>query len=248
MVLVGSQVQRRDLSLDARRTAVEVIFHDPHGGLDRLAAQQPLTQRVRGHAGIGHRHVIALALAFGHVNRSQEGVLGVERAAAQIGAFLAFNNARLVVDNIRASARHDQATGVVEDPDGHVGARYSGSVVDVEDGRPLRSAGLLNPLVIDGELVPVDVTWPAHIAGHVERVAIDAQQISEVLVGRLGIVSAHAGPAAGRRTHEAQRDDQTAAVVWIIHGEVQRRRKRHQTVDCADHRTGLREGRINVNR
>ena len=95
----------------------------------------------------------------------------------------------------------------------------------------------MDTLVIDGELVPVDVVLRLHEPGHSERIAVGRQQVADRLGRAHGIVVPYGVRPAGQRSYHAQLGDQPAAVVGIVHRDVQDGKESGRHTDYRNHRS-----------
>ena len=90
-------------------------------------------------------------------------------------------SARLVVTDIRIAADVEERARGVEDGERQVATEPVG-VVDVEDGGPGWSSKRCGHLlVVEGKLIPVDVSCRTEFPGHADRVAVRLEQVTDIL-------------------------------------------------------------------
>ena len=205
----GGRIERRLVyRCELGRVAGEadVVLDDPLERRDRLEADERVTgggleRRVElaRQLPVGHHGHVILQLAGGirrgcsralggarwQLDRANEGVELPEGSAGEVVEIIALTRRWLIVADIRIVTDVEEGSRGVEDGERQIAAKTVG-VVDVEDGGPgRRTAGkpgyLLDLLIVEGELIPIDIGCRTEFPGHADRVAVRLEQVADIL-------------------------------------------------------------------
>ena len=166
----------------------DVIFRDAPQRRDRFqtgrrgiarGAQEVGAECLRLQLVVDDREIVELVRRsrLFKLRRADVRVQRADRAARQVVHIIALAGSRLVISDVRFTTDVDQLTVLSEDRDGRIGPSQAVGPIQVDDRRPglaavVQAGDLLNPRVVDVELVEVDITVRVQITAGAEVVPI----------------------------------------------------------------------------